>query len=152
MKKSLGVFVLAMICLGIVATPRDAKAVDVTLVLKNIRPSGFIEWKVESDQVSEQATGHLAGAYPPDKTWTWNMGDSNQNIWFWWDTLDGEVDATVLVDGIVVFDGHCKNTGNGEVRMDFTSEHPITFKTSGPGPFLRLLDPSNKPDTHIFFH
>jgi hypothetical protein len=126
--------------------------VDVTLILENCSPNAdsFIEWKVESDQNGEKTTGHLGETN--SQTFTWWMGGSDQNIWFWWDTLDGETDATVLVDNTVVFKGHCANSGFGEKNIDDTCAHPIVYRgqnTTGPGPYLNEYH--SEHTTHIHF-
>jgi hypothetical protein len=121
--------IAALISLG------HADAFTVQLVLNNVKCYTFIEWKVESRRVGERATGHLTGSFS-GRHWSWDMGPppgGNQLIWFWWDTLDGEADATVLVDGVIVFQGHCVHNGYGEQSMDAVCAHPSIFKTKGPG-------------------
>ena len=71
--------------------------------VKSLDPGGFIEFKVESDQVGERKSGRITtvGRYelpgvPENKI---ELGDSNQNIWFWWDTLQGKVILSIDVNG-----------------------------------------------------
>ena len=122
--------------------------VRVTLILRNISVSSSSEWKIASDQMCTQSTGQIrpdAGDYEQ----TWEMGGTQQHIWFWWDTLNGEVDATLLVNDIVVFEGRCTHFGTDKIQMIKTCSYPRVYRTFGTGPYLR--DPLDRIETDIIF-
>jgi hypothetical protein len=134
--------------------PRQAAAIEVTLILRNIvlgniATFDFNEWKVASEQKCTQGTGKI-GRETEAFEQTWYVGDSgyNNNIRFWWGRLSGEADATVLVNNVVVFRGHCLY-GGGRARMIDTCAYPSVYKTGGSGPYL--IDPPDKPVTYIRF-
>ena len=126
----------------------EASSVQVTLILRNVATSGFIEWKVASDQMCTQSSGSLG---PNDEAFehTWDLGTPGQHIWFWWDTLNGDADATVLVNNVVVFEGHCAHVGYGKVQMINTCSYPRVYKTSGTGPYL--IEPMGLNETYVVF-
>lgn len=120
---------------ALIGITHTARAVTVEVNITPTKINSFIEFKVESDQLGgEKATGHITrtGA----RTWKWEVGTSNQNIWFWWDTLDGDAELTISVDGTVVFKGACSHLGKGEVKVKNTSSKPKIYKTDG-SPRLR---------------
>jgi hypothetical protein len=127
---------------------REASTVRVTLILQNIATPGFIEWKVASDQMCTQSSGRIG---PDTEAFqqTWEVGTPAQNIWFWWATLNGEADATVLVNNVVVFEGHCAHAGKCSVRMINTCSYPRVYKTFGTGPYL--LEPMGHSRTDVLF-
>ncbi len=125
-----------------------ASSVYVTLILRNIAASGSIKWKVASEQMCTQSTGDIRqdiGSFEQ----TWDMGTPEQRIWFWWDSLQGEADATVMVNNIVLFQGHCVNSSYGKVSMIATCIDPQDYKTGGTGPFLK--EPIGLNETNIVF-
>jgi hypothetical protein len=73
--------------------------VTVSVTINVIRVDHIVEFKVESDEQGEQATGHL-GVGLHEKTW--HVGSAKQNIWFWWDTMNGEADIIIRVNGEVL--------------------------------------------------
>ena len=114
----------------ILGTAISLRAVTIETTIKPTKINSFIEFKVESDQLGgEKTTGHLTqrGA----KTWKWEVGPSNQNIWFWWETLDGEAELTISVDGTIVFQGLCSHFGKGEVKVRNTCSSPRVYRTEG---------------------
>ena len=115
--------------------PRQVAAVQVTLLLRNIATDDFIEWKVKPSQGFAKSTGKL-GRDSAEFEQTWEVGEPGGNIRFWWTHLNGEADATVLVNNFVVFQGHCTHVGNGTVRMIDTCSYPRVYKTGGGGPYL----------------
>jgi hypothetical protein len=134
--------------------PPQAAAVEVTLILRNIvlgngAAFDFNEWKVASEQKCTQGTGKI-GRDTEAFEQTWYVGDSghDNNIRFWWGRLSGEADATVLVNNVVVFSGHCLY-GGGRVRMIDSCTYPSVYKTGGSGPYL--IDPPDRPVTYIHF-
>jgi hypothetical protein len=126
----------------------EASTVQVTLILRNIATPRFIEWKVASDQMCTQSSGRIRPD-TEDFQQTWELGTPSQNIWFWWDTLNGEADATVLVNNVVVFEGHCAHAGCGGVQMINTCNYPRVYKTFGTGPYL--LEPMGLTRTDVLF-
>jgi hypothetical protein len=148
---SSAVFIAAS--LTVLLFPRQVAAVEVTLilqniVLQNIAVYDFDEWKVTSKQKCTQSTGKIgreAGAFEQ----TWYVGDPGHDIRFWWSRLSGEADATVLVNNIVVFSGHCLHNGSGTVRMIDTCAYPSVYKTGGSGPYL--IDQPDRNVTYIHF-
>jgi len=134
--------------------PPQAAAVEVTLILRNIvlgniATFDFSEWKVASEQKCIQGTGKICRDTEAFEQ-TWYVGDSayDNNIRFWWGRLSGEADATVLVNNVVVFRGHCLY-GGGKVRMIDSCAYPSVYKTGGSGPYL--IDPPDKAATYIHF-
>ena len=77
------------------------------------------------------------------------MGNSGHDIEFWWSRLSGEADATVLVNNVVVFSGHCLHGGRGSVRMIDTCSYPRVYKTEGSVP--HPVDKLDSDATYIFF-
>ncbi len=120
----------------------------VTLILRNVTTSYFIEWKVVSDQMCTQSSGEIK----PDTNafeQTWDVSGPRQHIRFYWDTLYGEADATVLVNNVVVFQGHCVHFGPGKVRMVETCSYPHVYKLIGTGPYLH--EPVGRNETDVVF-
>jgi hypothetical protein len=108
-----------------------------------LRVNSIVEFKAESDSQHEMATGHLVvGDYHE----TWNMGDTHQSIWFWWDTMNGEAELTLKVNGETLFEGTCAGTHNGEVRVINTCQNPKVYKTIGSP---RLSERGKTDITHI---
>jgi hypothetical protein len=134
---------------AIVLLPRQAAAVEVTLILRNIATDDFEEWKIKPGEKFTKSTGKL-GRDSADFEQTWDAGPSAGKIRFWWAHLNGEVDATVLVNNIVVFEGHCVHTGNGAVRMIDTCSDLRVYRAGGAGgPYL--LDKPECDTTRILF-
>jgi hypothetical protein len=125
-----------------------ATAVHVTLILRNIATSDPTEWKVASDQMCTQSSG-IIGKDTGDFEQTWDVGSPVQHIWFWWETLNGQADATLIVNNVVVFQGRCAHLGYGKVRMVETCSYPLVYRTLGTGPYLR--EPLNRNETDIVF-
>jgi hypothetical protein len=137
----------------LVLLPRQAAAVQVTLILQNIVLQNvaiydFDEWKVTSKQKCTQTTGKI-GRDTDAFEQTWYVGDPGHDIRFWWSRLSGEADATVLVNNIVVFRGHCFHAGSGNVRMIDTCAYPSVYKTGGSGPYL--IEQPDRNVTYIHF-
>jgi hypothetical protein len=126
----------------------QSSAVHVTLILRNVATSDFIVWKVDSDQMCTQSTGKIR---QDDETFeqTWVIGSPKQHICFWWARLNGEADATVVVNNVVVFEGHCMHFGDGKVTMIQTCSYPRVYKTFSSGPYLR--EPPDRNETDISF-
>jgi hypothetical protein len=123
-------------------------SVHVTLILRNIATYSFVDWKVASEQMCTQSSGQIGkdvGSFEQ----TWDMGNAEQRIWFWWDTLNGEADATVIVNNVVVFDGHCVHSGYGKIPMIVTCSDPLVYRTFGTGPYLK--EPIGLNETDIVF-
>ena len=138
--------------LTVLLFPRQVAAVRVTLILQNIvlqnvAVCDFDEWKVTSKQQCTQCSGKI-GRETDAFEQTWYVGDPGNDIRFWWSRLSGEADATVLVDNIVVFRGHCVYNG-GPVRMIDTCAYPSVYKTGGSGPYL--IEPPERNVTFIRF-
>ena len=125
-----------------------AVQVRVTLILRNISVSRSSEWKIASDQMCTQSSG-IIGQDTQAFERTWDVGSPVQHIWFWWDTLNGQADATLLVNNVVVFQGHCAHFGYGKVRMIETCSYPLVYRTFGTGPYLR--EPLDRNVTDIVF-
>jgi len=125
-----------------------SSSVYVTLILRNISPSSVINWKVASEQMCTHSTGRIRGDIGSFEQ-TWDMGTPEQRIWFWWDTFWGEADATVMVNNIVLFQGHCVNSSYGKASMIATCIDPQDYKTGGTGPFLK--EPIGLNETNIVF-
>jgi hypothetical protein len=123
-------------------------AVHVTLILRNIATGDFNQWTVASDQMCKQSSGKIRQDTEAFEQ-TWVVGGTDQHIRFWWDTLNGEADAEVLVNNVVVFEGHCAHFGHGRVQMIKTCSYPRVYKISGPGPYLR--EPLDRNETDIDF-
>src|SRR6266496_5277520 len=75
-------------------------AVVIQVTIIPVKIAGFMEFKCESDQRGEQATGHITSLGA--KTFEWELGGKTSatkrnNIWFWWDTLQGVADTTITV-------------------------------------------------------
>ena len=125
-----------------------ASSVHVTLILRNIATSSFIDWKVASEQMCIHSTGRLrqdVGSFEQ----TWDMGTPEQRIWFWWDSLNGEADATVMVNNVVLFEGHCAHSGSGKISMIATCIDPQVYRTFATGPYLK--EPIGLNETNIVF-
>ncbi|MBV9105254.1 MAG: hypothetical protein JO313_04440 [Verrucomicrobia bacterium] len=127
---------------------RSTAAVHVTLILRNVATSDPTEWKIASDQMCTQSTG-IIGQDTEAFERTWDVGSPVQHIWFWWATLNGEADATLLVNNVIVFQGHCAHLGYGKVRMIETCSYPRVYKTLGTGPYLQ--EPLDRNETDIVF-
>ena len=128
--------------------PRQAAAVQVTLILRNITTDNFNEWKVESDLKCTQCTGKIRRDTEAFEQ-TWYVGHAGDNIRFWWGRLSGEADATVLVNNVVVFSGHCLHGGSRKARMIDTCAYPSVYKTGGPGPYL--IESPDRSLTYVHF-
>ena len=128
--------------------PHQAAAAEVTLILRNIATDDFEEWKIKSAGHFTQSTGKL-GRETSEFEQTWDVGKAGGEIRFWWSRLRGEADATILVNNVVVFQGHCLHAGNGSVRMIDTCSYPRVYKVDGGGPYL--VDKLNWDSTHISF-
>ena len=123
-------------------------AVHVTLILRNIATSDPTEWKIASDQTCTQSSG-IIGKDTTDFEQTWDVGSPVQHIWFWWENLNGQADATVLVNNVVVFQGLCAHLGYGKARMIDTCSYPRVYRTFGTGPYLR--EPLDRNETDVIF-
>jgi hypothetical protein len=134
--------------LTLILLPRQAAAVQVTLILRNITTDDFDEWKITSKAKCTQSTGKIRRDTDVFEQ-TWEVGDAGHDIRFWWSRLSGEADATVLVNNIVVFKGHCRHGGAGKVRMIDTCAYPSVYKTAGSGPYL--IDKLDINETDILF-
>ncbi len=132
----------------VVLFPRRAAAVQVTLILRNIATDDFDEWKIKPTEKFTRTTGKI-GRESGEFEQTWDIGKAGGEIRFWWARLTGEADATVLVDNIVVFQGHCMHAGGGSVPMIDTCRYPLVYKTDGGGPYL--LDKQGWNATHLLF-
>ena len=103
--------------------PARAVVLEVTVSVTRVNHDGFVEFKAESDEKGERATGHLAAG--ESRRFRWDMGSANQNIWYWWDTLDGAADLKVVVVGaplvpVTLFQARCAHEGKGEVQVGKT--------------------------------
>jgi hypothetical protein len=146
-------YVFLAAILTVLLFPRQVAAVQVTLILQdivvqNVPVYDFIEWKVTSKQKCTQCTCKI-GRDTEAFEHTWYVGDPGNDIRFWWSRLSGEADATVLVDNIVVFRGHCVYNGSGPVRMIDTCAYPSIYKTGGSGPYL--IEPPDRNVTFVRF-
>jgi hypothetical protein len=139
---------LVVTSITIALLPRQVAAVEVTLVLRNIATDDFIEWKIKPSYKSAKSTGKL-GRDSAEFEQTWDIGEPGGKIRFWWAHLNGEADATVLVNNFVVFKGHCTHAGSGSVRMIDTCSYPRVYKTGGGGPYL--VDKPEYDATHLEF-
>ena len=126
-----------------VSAPRPAAAVvlDVTVTVTALNPDGFVEFKAESDQRGEKATGHLTAVGQSSHV-SWDMGDAQQNIWYWWDTLDGRADLKVVVIGapgvpVTLFEAACAHDGRGEVQVGRTLTVPVRGLAPGVNHYRR---------------
>jgi hypothetical protein len=128
--------------------PSRVAAVEVTLLLRNIATDDFIEWRIKPSQGCTKSTGKL-GRDSAELEQTWEVGEPGGKIRFWWTHLNGEADATVLVNNFVVFQGHCSHVGNGTVRMIDTCSYPRVYKTGGGGPYL--VDKTQGDSTRVGF-
>lgn len=146
--KSIFLAVLVATCLAIVSFPRQAAASYVTLILRNIETNDFNEWRLKPTNKFTRTTGKL-GRDSAEFEQTWDVGPAGSKIRFWWARLNGEADATVLVDNIIVFQGHCLHAGDGSVRMIDTCSYPRVYKIDGGGPYL--IDKPQGDSTYISF-
>lgn len=146
--KSILLALIAATSFLIVFLPRQVAAAQVTLILRNIETNDFNEWKLKPDLKFSKTTGKL-GRDSAEFEQTWDVGRAGGNIRFWWARLNGEADATVLVDNVVVFQGHCLHAGGGSVRMIDTCSYPRVYKINGGGPYL--LDKPQGDSTYILF-
>jgi hypothetical protein len=128
--------------------PHHVDAIQVTLILRNIATDDFVQWKVTSKERCTQCTGRIRRD-TGDFEQSWEVGNAGHDIRFWWGRLSGEADATVVVDHIVVFSGHCLHGGSGTVRMIDTCPYPRIYKTAGSGPYL--VDKLDSNSTNILF-
>jgi hypothetical protein len=126
-------------------THHQSTAERVTLILRDVITSDFCQWKVASDEMCTQSSGKI-GRDDGSFEQTWLVGSPEQHIWFWWDTLNGEADATVLVNDVVVFEGHCIHSGHDKVTMIQTCSAPRVYKTFSSGPYLRERPDRNETD------
>jgi hypothetical protein len=139
-------FMVTSITLAVL--PRQVAAVEVTLLLRNIATDDFIEWKIKPSHGFTKSTGKL-GRDSAEFEQTWEVGEPGGRIRFWWSHLNGEADATVLVNNFVVFKGHCSHLGKGTVRMIDTCGYPQVYKTGGGGPYL--VDKPESDTTRVGF-
>jgi hypothetical protein len=133
--KSLLLALFVVTSFTIVLSPRQVEAAQVTLILRNIVTGDYDEWKIKPSEKFTRSTGKL-GKETGDFEQTWDIGGTEGKIRFWWARLSGEVDATVLVNNEIVFQGHCVHSGAGTVRMIDTCSYPRVYKTGGGGPYL----------------
>ena len=133
--KPLLLALFVMTSFAIILSPGQVGAAQVTLILRNIETDSFDEWKIKPSEKFARSTGKL-GRDTGDFEQTWDIGETGGKIRFWWARLSGEVDATVLVNNVVVFQGHCVHNGGGRVRMIDTCSYPRVYKNSGGGPYL----------------
>jgi hypothetical protein len=128
--------------------PRQTAGAEVTLILRNIATDDFEEWKIKGGHHFTQSTGKL-GRETSEFEQTWDVGKAGGEIRFWWSRLRGEADATVLVNNVVVFQGHCLHAGNGSVRMIDSCSYPRVYKVDGGGPYL--VDKLTCNSTRVLF-
>jgi hypothetical protein len=136
----LRIFTLAT-SLALSALAVNAVQLEVTVTVTRLNKNGFAEFKAESDQKGEKATGHLTKAGETE-VFKWDMGNANQNIWYWWDTLDGEADPKVVVTGapgipVTLFEAHCARTGKGEQQVGKTLAVPVSRLVPGKNHYRR---------------
>jgi hypothetical protein len=134
--------------LTVIFLPGQVAAVQVTLILRNIATDDFDEWKIKPSRGFTKTTGRI-GKESAEFEQTWDVGEPGSKIRFWWSHLNGEVDATVLVNNFVVFQGRCTHAGNGTVRMIDTCGYPLVYRTGGGGPYL--LDSPDCDTTRLEF-
>ena len=113
----------------VVPLPAAAVELDITVRVTRLNRDGFVEFKAESDDEGEKATGHLT-TVGATRHFRWEMGNADQNIWYWWDTLDGAADLKVVVIGrpqiaVTLFEAPCAHDGKGEVQVGKTLALPI---------------------------
>jgi hypothetical protein len=133
--KPLLLALFVMTSFTIILLPGRVGAAQVTLILRNIETDSFDEWKIKPGERFAKSSGKL-GKETGDFEQTWDIGGTDGKIRFWWVRLSGEVDATVLVNNVIVFQGHCVHSGAGKVRMIDTCSYPLVYKNSGGGPYL----------------
>ena len=138
----------------------QAVELQVTVTVTKTNKNGFVEFKAESDQKGEKATGHLKKV-GETKVFKWDMGDAKQNIWYWWDTLDGEADLKVVVTGtnhvaVTLFEAHCAHKGKNEQQVGKTLTVDVSDLVPGtnhyrrhPGMSPYLIENKSGPITHI---
>ena len=122
--------------------------VHVTLILRNVAVSDPTEWRIVSNEMCTQSTGIIRQDTEAFER-TWDVGRPTQHIWFRWENLNGQADATLMVNDVVVFEGHCAHYGYGQVRMIDTCSYPLVYTTFGSGPFLQ--EPPDRTETDIVF-
>lgn len=126
-----------------------AQEVKVEVQINVLHLNSFIEFKIESDSKGEMATGHIRklGVY----SFEFFMGPKTSdnyinNIWFWWDTLDGTAELTVWVNDVKVLETVCSNKGYGEKHpVKVATEVKLFKSTRSP----RLIDDPNYPMTNL---
>jgi hypothetical protein len=133
--KPLLLALFVMTSFTIILSTGQVRAAQVTLILRNIETDSFDEWRIKPGEKFTKSTGKL-GRETGEYEQTWDIGDTGAKIRFWWAHLSGEVDATVVVNNEVVFQGHCVHSGDGRVRMIDTCSYPHVYKNSGGGPYL----------------
>jgi hypothetical protein len=146
--KGISLALLVATSLTLLLLPSQVTAVQVTLILRNVAAADFNEWKVESKAKCTQSTGRIRRDTEAFEQ-TWEVGAAGHEIRFWWGRLTGEADATVIVDKVVVFSGHCLHGSPGKVRMIDTCPYPRVYKTGGSGPYL--VDKIDSRVTDILF-
>ena len=145
MKKLILMTIAAFVlCTGVFS--QDVK-IEVEINVKQV--NSFIEFKIESDRKGEIATGHLRSVGL--RRYAFHMGPQSSyryknNIWFWWDTLDGIADLTIWVYNIKVFDATCQSRGHGEKHPEKTSTDLRLIKKTGSP---RLINDPNYPTTTL---
>ena len=119
---------------SIAACQIQAQCATLHVEVKNIKNASFVEFKAESNQKGEHATGHLKNNESCTKDW--DMGGTNQNIWVWWDTIQGDASLKLSVDGTVIFDSECHGTKKGETRITNSAVQPVRVYQSKGSPRL----------------
>ncbi len=147
--KPIFLVLLALTTFALLLMPRHASAARVTLILRNVDTDTFDEWRIKPEHKFTRSTGKI-GRDNDVYVQTWDVGDPGTKIRFWWSRLSGAVDATVIVNNYVVFQGRCIHTGDGKVRMIDTCGYPSVYKTGGSGPYL--LDKPQCDVTYIDFN
>lgn len=142
---------ISMTAVLLLSVAANAVQLQITVKVTKLNDDGFIEFKAESDQKGEKTTRHLDAddlkRNPKKKfIFNWDMGDdADQNIWYWWDTLDGEADLRIIVTGkpgipVTLFEAHCKNDGKGEKQVGKTIDGGIRKLIPGKNHYRRRPD------------
>lgn len=142
MKSKIAMLLAVLGCLSI----RASEAVTLHYEITNVKTPNFVEFKAESDQKGEQATGHILNGQT--RTGDWDLGQSNQNIWFWFDTLVGKASIKLSIDGTTILDVDCNNGKFGEVRVTNSAYDQRVWKNSGSP---RFEDDPNRNTSWVRF-